>query len=190
MKGLFIPEITAEMFRNGCLESIEALMAEGEIYDIDYQQPCELSDDEINAFVDSMKNVRPIIESQPCENCKVKKDAYIQGYDYGVKDWFKSKTQPCEDAISRELLLKHLENITMDTNPDHYNSKDKWYQANGFNLCKVGIEMYVKNLPSVTPQPKIDEIIKRIEETRDKDKLCEYPYNRCIDIVREVLGDD
>lgn len=37
MKGLFIPDITAEMFRNGCLESIEALMAEGEIYDIDYE---------------------------------------------------------------------------------------------------------------------------------------------------------
>lgn len=36
MKGLFIPGITAEMFRNGCLESIEALMAEGKIYDIDY----------------------------------------------------------------------------------------------------------------------------------------------------------
>lgn len=36
MKGLFIPEITTEMFRNGCLESIDALMAEGEIYDIDY----------------------------------------------------------------------------------------------------------------------------------------------------------
>ena len=36
MKGLFIPDITAEMFRNGCLESIEVLMAEGEIYDIDY----------------------------------------------------------------------------------------------------------------------------------------------------------
>ena len=36
MKGLFIPDITAEMFRNGCLESIEELMAEGEIYDIEY----------------------------------------------------------------------------------------------------------------------------------------------------------
>ena len=36
MKGIFIPEITAEMFKNGCLESIEALMAEGEIYDIEY----------------------------------------------------------------------------------------------------------------------------------------------------------
>lgn len=38
MKGLFIPEITAEMFRNGCLESIETLMAEGEIYDIEYSE--------------------------------------------------------------------------------------------------------------------------------------------------------
>lgn len=37
MKGLFIPEITAEMFRNGCLESIEALMTDGEIYDIEYE---------------------------------------------------------------------------------------------------------------------------------------------------------
>ena len=35
MKGLFIPGITAEMFRNGCLESIEALMSEGKIFDID-----------------------------------------------------------------------------------------------------------------------------------------------------------
>ena len=38
MKGLFIPEITAEMFRNGCLESIEALMTEGKIYDIEYSR--------------------------------------------------------------------------------------------------------------------------------------------------------
>ena len=36
MKGLFIPGITTEMFKNGCLESIEALMAEDEIYDIEY----------------------------------------------------------------------------------------------------------------------------------------------------------
>ena len=38
MKGLFIPGITSEMFRNGCLESIEELMAEGEIYDIEYSR--------------------------------------------------------------------------------------------------------------------------------------------------------
>ena len=48
MKGLFIPEITAEMFRNGCLEEIEQLMAEGEIYDIDYDP--ESKKDDWNPF--------------------------------------------------------------------------------------------------------------------------------------------
>lgn len=36
MKGLFIPDITLEMFRNSSLESIETLMTDGEIYDIEY----------------------------------------------------------------------------------------------------------------------------------------------------------
>lgn len=36
MKGLFIPGITAEMFRNGSLESIETLMSDGEMQDIEY----------------------------------------------------------------------------------------------------------------------------------------------------------
>lgn len=31
-----MPGITEEMFRNGCLESIEALMVVGKMYDIDY----------------------------------------------------------------------------------------------------------------------------------------------------------
>lgn len=41
MKGLFIPGITAKMFRDASLESVAELMAEGKIYDIDYQEPCE-----------------------------------------------------------------------------------------------------------------------------------------------------
>lgn len=28
------------------------------------------------------------------------REAYIKGYDYGVKDWFKSKTQPSDSNIS------------------------------------------------------------------------------------------
>lgn len=47
MKGLFIPGITAEMFRNGCLESIEALMAKGEIYDIEYYPKAENEKEEV-----------------------------------------------------------------------------------------------------------------------------------------------
>lgn len=44
MKGLFIPDITVEMFKNRGLEGIEALMVEGELYDIEYspaQPACE-----------------------------------------------------------------------------------------------------------------------------------------------------
>lgn len=41
MKGLFIPDITVEMFRDASVESVAELMAEGKIYDIDYQEPCE-----------------------------------------------------------------------------------------------------------------------------------------------------
>lgn len=34
------------------------------------------------------------------------------------------------------------------------------------------------------------KIINQIEDAKSKDKLCEYPYIRCIDIVKEVFGDD
>ena len=55
MKGLFIPDITAEMFRNGCLEGIETLMAEGEIYDIDYSLEQEPILDKIRAEIESCR---------------------------------------------------------------------------------------------------------------------------------------
>lgn len=33
----------------------------------------------------------------------------------------------------------------------------------------------------------LDEIITQIEQARDKDKNCgEYPYNRCIEIIKGV----
>lgn len=41
MKGLFIPGITAKMFRDASVESVAELMTEGKVYDIDYQEPCE-----------------------------------------------------------------------------------------------------------------------------------------------------
>lgn len=60
----------------------------------------------------------------------------------------KIRAEEKEDCISSARLLEHLENITMDTNPDHYECKDDWYQANGFNACKVDIEIFVKTLTS------------------------------------------
>ena len=97
----------------------------------------------------------------------------IKGFDEEIakleREWGAEEIEPCEDAIRREDAIRIASINSMPVNE-----------------CV----RLIKELPSVKPQPKIDEIIKRIEETRDKDKLCEYPYNRCIDIVREVLGDD
>lgn len=41
MKGLFIPGITAKMFRDASVESVAELITEGTMYDIDYQEPCK-----------------------------------------------------------------------------------------------------------------------------------------------------
>lgn len=32
----------------------------------------------------------------------------------------------------------------------------------------------------------LDNIISQIEQARDKDKIAEYPYNRCIEILRRA----
>lgn len=36
----------------------------------------------------------------------------------------------------------------------------------------------------------LDSIIADIEAARDKDKLCEYPYNRCINIIKKAVDDE
>ena len=90
---------------------------------------------------------------------------------FRVKQAIEHYYKPCEDAISREQVL--YEAIYYADRPTDTYIKD-----------------VLKQLPPVTSQPKIDEIRKRIEEARDKDQIAEYPYNRCIKIIREVLGDD
>lgn len=39
------------------------------------------------------------------------------------------------------------------------------------------------------PVAVLDKIITQIEQTRDKDKIAEYPYNRCIRIVEEYKNE-
>lgn len=55
--------------------------------DLDKHEDTEVFCDEIKA----LPSVTPTNEAI--------KEAYLKGYDYGVKDWFKSKTQPCENAV-------------------------------------------------------------------------------------------
>lgn len=73
MTGLFIPGITAEMFRNGCLESIEALMAEGEIYDIDY-----------SPWILVSERLPEENDYRPCTDCEWNDGAVLYCTDRGI----------------------------------------------------------------------------------------------------------
>ena len=100
MKGLFIPEITTEMFRNGCLESIEALMAEGEIYDIDYP-----------------------LKQEPCDDC-VSRQAVLEGIDTYINKAQSTGTQ--DDFYSfAELVVKALPPVTPQPKTGYWIS---WYE--------------------------------------------------------------
>lgn len=55
------------------------------------------------------------------------------------------------------------------------------YQVTECDL-KFG-EQITLNGKLLIPVAVLDKIIAQIEQTRDKDKIAEYPYNRCIRIV-------
>lgn len=46
--------------------------------------------------------------------------------------------------------------------------------------------MFFDVLNAIKIGTPIESIIADIEQARDKDKLCEYPYNRCIEILRRA----
>lgn len=49
---------------------------------------------------------------------------------------------------------------------------------------RKGTMMLFRIMDAIKDGTPLDSIIADIEAARDKDKLCIYPYNRCIDILR------
>lgn len=91
--------------------------------------------------------------------------------------WGADEIGTCEDAISREDAVEVI------AGADETDGNEPVFSG------KQVIKM-LKGLPLVTPRNNttelnrvLDRIITQIEQARDKDKLCEYPYNRCIRIV-------
>ena len=75
----------------------------------------------------ALKNLPPIKPTS--EDIK---EAYLKGYDYGVKDWFKSKTQPSEDCISNYIKHKidYLEDLaSIETNEGRWREEEKYLYA-------------------------------------------------------------
>lgn len=133
MKGLFIPGITAEMLRNGCLEGIEALMAEGEIYDIDYDfnkpEPCE---DTIS---------RQAALNAVFNNTESPNKAYK-----AIRILPSAQPEPCEDAISRKQIKEKLQYVI-----DH-----GFAAADGHHpVSAERVLGYIIKMSSVAPKPRI-----------------------------------
>lgn len=54
-----------------------------------------------------------------------------------------------------------------------------------YEAVSAEIEIYDTTIKALEQESVLDKIIARIEQTRDKDKIAEYPYNRCIRIIEE-----
>ena len=100
MKGMFIPEITVEMFRNACLESIEALMAEGEVYDIEYDP----------------KSAEPKPEWIPCSERMPEEHDSIFSKFYGTEKWRDVMFRKTSKTVI--ITVEHLDG-TRETAPCH-----------------------------------------------------------------------
>ena len=84
------------------------------------------------------------------------KEAYLKGYDYGVKDWFKSKTQPCEDAVSREEVQDLISIWLSD------------YLLDETREALETINYKVGDMPAVYPERPKPDMIERIKKAIDE----------------------
>lgn len=200
MKGLFIPEITAEMFKSGCLESIEALMAAGEIYDIEYQPWITCSErlpEDIRPVIVTWKNTDPASYYQ-----------YIVGkhftgtacYKNGKWYWYSSTTEDMlaeygrydseefDEAIEciacRSRILTARKEKNMDDTISRQAAIDavRTYYDDEYALAD-SIEELIEKLPSAQPERKKGEWIERevthIDDLEAKDIITAWQSCKC-----------
>ena len=170
MKGLFIPEITAEMFRNGCLESIEALMAEGEIYDIEYPRWIPVTErlPEVGDTYIVTIEYKGKFEGVDAADFVFTGDGYIDGKWDTWNDWVEDKSEfyhitawmplpkPYEDKeteeernrrLCRENYAAQMESLGYDADGNPNNRNGGCYKAHEMIEdrlhCKCGCEMVI-----------------------------------------------
>jgi len=96
--------------------------------------------------------------------------------------------------ISTIDVSKVVEEITTQVHEDYENFIFETISPHCENILQMKINKKELNkilLLGIQKENKINEVISRIEQARDKDKNAgEYPYNRCIRIVEEVMGNE
>lgn len=105
------------------------------VEEITFQEPSYT--DPYNILTEVREKVRALPPVTPTNEDI--KEAYLKGYDYGVKDWFKSKTQPSEDCVSREHAKQFL-----------YERIDRLNDDELYDIFSRIIDDMYNELPSVT----------------------------------------
>jgi hypothetical protein len=81
-----------------------------------------------------------------------------------------------------ECLKNETSGINYDCNMRLCDGCSLNYEQGNMGEQKEALDMAIKALEQTET---LNRIITQIEQARDKDKLCEYPYNRCIKIIEE-----
>ena len=119
--------------------------------------------EDTEVFCDEIKAMPPVTPTS-----KDIKEAYLKGYDYGVKDWFKSKTQPCEDCISREEVRIILSNEVFElmklhtVNPEDNPKADAMAYGVNWSLNTL------MELPSVYPERPNPDVVEKMKKVIDE----------------------
>jgi hypothetical protein len=117
----------------------------------------------VDYILNAVKDGTPL-EAQPTD---AEREAYIKGYDYGVKDWFKSKTQPT-NVVDRDAVINLVKYSLCDLKRD----ADKQIFVNTIN-----------SLPSVTPRTNLAETSQDCISILNR--IMEYTYGM---LTAEKIG--
>lgn len=118
--------MTNELSNEEAIKAIDEIKRKTDVFDDLYLA--------LDMAIEALKNQKYVI-----------KEAYINGYDYGVKDWFKAKTEPCEDCISREEVDNYIAKLMSG-----YLYEEERRRLEDFSI-------FIGELPSVIPSRSVKE---------------------------------
>lgn len=85
-----------------------------------------------------------------------------------------------------ECLKRETSGTDIDCNYRNCDECNLCYEQGNMGEQKEALDMAIKALEQTNT---LDKIITRIEQAREKDKLCKYPYSRCIEIIKKHMED-
>lgn len=120
-KGMFMPEVTVEMFRNAPLEAVEELMADGEVFDVDLKE--ELHREKERAYYKGYEDGR---KSVPEQLTDAEQRIFLAAM---AKEEPEQRWIPCSEGLPEDLEEVNVTWVNHDPEPYYDFVKDKPFTA-------------------------------------------------------------